>query len=170
MITKLDIISTKYKYMYKSLLYMNKNNSRVNNYKREGFDILRSKIDRLPNDIAFMPSIMSKRSTCVKVFDKFYIFLSMANLKKSLEERFDSLFHEIGHWLHFQQMPPKEERKKIWQDADKEKIKKCVSERAIEDDDGKEFVAEVFKGLVKGEKYDGEITYLYHLLNGPEVK
>ena len=170
MITKIDIKSTEYKFLYKSLLYANKNNAKISEYKKQGFEILRTKVDNLPDDIAFMPTFMTRRSSCVKILDKIYVFLSKSNLKKSIDEKFDALFHEIGRWLHFQQMPAKEERQAIWSAVEKEKVKETVSERAIQDDDGKEFVAEVFKGLVKGKKYDADTMYIYWLLNGPAVK
>jgi hypothetical protein len=170
MITKLDIVSAKYKCLYNSLLYLNKGSRKLNDYKMQGFANLREKVDNLPENIAFVPSFISKRSTCLKIYDKLYIFLSKCNLKKPVDNMFDSLYHEVGHWLHFQQMPPKAERQVIWKTANKQKIKEDISERAIQDDDGKEFVAEVFKKLVKGEKVDGELTYLYYLLNGPIVK
>ena len=172
MISKLDILSVKYKYLYNSLLFLNKNNKKVIDYKTQGFENLKEKVNDLPQDIAFMPSLFTKRSTCLKIKDKSYIFLSKYNLKKPVESMFDALYHEIGHWLHFKQMPPKEERQHIWKNSgvSLEKIEAEVSKRATEDDDGKEFVAEVFKGTVKGEKYDADIMYLYYLLNGPVVK
>ena len=47
-----------------------------------------------------------------------------------------------------------------------EKIKEDVSEYAVKKDDGREFVAEVFKGLIKGKKYDEYIMNLYKRLHG----
>ena len=85
-------------------------------------------------------------------------------------EKFDSLFHEIGHWLHFQNIPPLKQCREIWQKVNREKIKTDVSEYALKKDDGREFVAEVFKGLIKGKKYDEYIMQLYKKLNGPNVK
>lgn len=161
------VTAVKYDIMYRTLTKINKNNAAVKKYKEEGFKLLAGKVDKLPEDIAFRSKYITKLSSCVKAFDKFYVFISKSNLTKPIEERYDALLHEIGHWLHFQQMPPKNERKIIWSMADKEKIKKQVSERAIQDDDGKEFVAEVFKGIVKGKKYDADTSYLYYLLNGP---
>jgi len=166
-IGKLDSISLKYKILYNSFRMADKFSPKVNEYKKQGFEILKSKIDRLPSDVAFVPSFIATRSTCLKIFDKLYIFLSKKNLKKPAEEKFDALFHEVGHWLHFQQMPTKAERLNVWKNANKKKIQKTISERAIQDDDGKEFVAEVFKKIVKGEKINSENAYLYYLLNGP---
>ena len=67
-------------------------------------------------------------------------------------------------------MPPKEERQNVWSKIDLEKIKKEVSERATQNNEGLEFVAEVFKGLVKGETYDDYVMNFYKRLNGPKVK
>ena len=64
----------------------------------------------------------------------------------------------------------KEERKAVWKEIDKEKVKNDVSKRAVENNEGLEFVAEVFKGLVKGEKYDNYIMGFYNRLKGPKVK
>ena len=80
------------------------------------------------------------------------------------------MFHEIGHWLHFQNLPLKEDRKAVWAEIDKNKVKDAVSKRAVENNEGLEFVAEVFKGLVKGEKYDNYIMGFYNRLKGPKVK
>lgn len=161
------INAIKYELMYKTLVKINKNNPKTRAYKEEGLKLLAGKVDKLPEDIAFRSKYITKLSSCVKAFDKFYIFISKSNLTKPIDEKYDALLHEIGHWLHFQQMPPKAERQAIWKMADKEKIRKAVSERAVQDDDGKEFVAEVFKGLIKGEKYDADTSYIYYLLNGP---
>ena len=67
-------------------------------------------------------------------------------------------------------LPQKEERRAIWSEIDNDKIKQDVSERAIQNNEGLEFVAEVFKGLVKGYKYDDYIMNYYKRLNGPKVK
>lgn len=162
-------VALKYKFLYNSLRYINRNNPRTKKYQEEGFKILASKVDKLPSELAFRPKFI-KQSSCIKVFDKLYLFISKANLKKPVEERFDALFHEVGHWLHFQNMPALTERKQIWANADIEKIKCDVSEYAVSANDGKEFVAEVFKGLVKGKVYDDYIMSLYKRLNGPNVK
>ena len=162
-------IAMKYSLLYNSLLYVNKNNSRTNAYKEEGLRILSNKVDNLPEDIAFRPRIIHQ-SSCIKVLDKLYLFISKNNLYKPAEEKFDALFHEVGHWLHFQNMPSLAERKSIWSSANIEKIKQDVSEYAVKKHDGREFVAEVFKGLVKGKKYDNYIMGLYEKLRGPKLK
>lgn len=166
---KNNLIAWRYKTAYKTLKYVNRNNPKTIAYQEEGLRILSKKVDRLPTEMAFRPSFLTK-SFCVKVFDKLYLFISKSNLKKPKNERYDSLFHEVGHWLHFQNLPPLKDRKHIWAQADLEKIKNDVSEYAIKIDDGREFVAEVFKGLVKGNVYDDYIMSLYEKLRGPKVK
>lgn len=162
------ITALKYKCMYNTLRYLNKNNTAVRNYQEEGLRLLEGRVDRLPTEMAFRPRFI-QQSSCVKVFNKLYIFISKSNLTKPVSERFDSLFHEIGHWLHFQQMPPLKECREIWNSADVEKIQHDVSEYAAKKKDGREFVAEVFKGLVKGKRYDDYIMELYNRLKGPKV-
>lgn len=162
------ITAFRYKFTYNSLLYLNKNNSKTRKYQEEGLKLLEGKVDKLPEQIAFRPRFITQ-SSCIKVFDKLYLFISKANLKKPASKKFDALFHEIGHWLHFPQMPPRSECREIWQSANIEKIKNDVSEYAVKTDDGREFVAEVFKGLVKGQEYDDYIMNLYEKLNGPKV-
>ena len=169
MTLRTQLTALRYKTEYNSLLWFNKNNKTTQKYQEEGLNILRQKVDNLPDKIAFRPRFL-KESFCAKVFNKLYLFISKNNLKKPESERFDSLFHEIGHWLHFQNLPTKEERKAVWKEIDKEKVKNDVSKRAVENNEGLEFVAEVFKGLVKGNKYDDYIMGFYNRLKGPKVK
>ena len=169
MTLRTQLTALRYKTEYNSLLWFNKNNKTTQKYQEEGLNILRQKVDNLPDKIAFRPRFL-KESFCAKVFNKLYLFISKNNLKKPESERFDSLFHEIGHWLHFQNLPTKEERKAVWKEIDKEKVKNAVSKRAVENNEGLEFVAEVFKGLVKGNKYDDYIMGFYNRLKGPKVK
>lgn len=159
----------RYETEYNSLLWLNKSNKRTQKYQKEGLDLLRQKIDNLPDKIAFRPKLL-KQSFCVKIFNQLYIFISKNNLNKPASERFDALFHEIGHWLHFQDLPTKNERKKLWSEIDKKRVENEVSKRATQNNEGLEFVAEVFKGLVKGEKYDNYIMGFYNRLKGPKVK
>lgn len=163
------LTALRYKYTYNALLFFNKNNKKTKQYQTEGFNFLTGKVDKLPDSIAFRPKLITQ-SSCVKIFDKLYLFISKSNLKKPEGEKFDALFHEIGHWLHFPKMPPVSECIKIWEKADIEKVKNDVSEYAVKKNDGREFVAEVFKGLVKGKKYDEYIMNLYNALNGPKLK
>lgn len=169
MTLRTQLTALRYKTEYNSLLWFNKNNKKTQKYQEEGLNILRQKVDNLPDKIAFRPRFL-KESFCAKVFNKLYLFISKNNLKKPESERFDSLFHEIGHWLHFQNLLLKEDRKAVWKEIDKEKVKNDVSKRAVENNEGLEFVAEVFKGLVKGNKYDDYIMGFYNRLKGPKVK
>ena len=142
-----QLMAYRYKAEYNSLLWLNKNNKKAQKYKEDGLKILRQ-----------------------KAFNKLYLFISKNNLNKPISERFDSLFHEIGHWLHFQDLPTKKERKSIWATVDKNEIENNVSKRAIQNNEGLEFVAEVFKGLVKGQKFNNYIMETYKRLHGPKVK
>ena len=161
------LASFKYSLAYKTLLYINKNNPRTKKKKNEGLKLLAGKVARLPENIAFKPSFTPK-SSCIKAFDKLYIFISKSNLKKPESERYDSLIHEIGHWLHFQNLPSPAERKTAWRNVNLNKIHTEVSPRAASD--SKEFVAEVFKWLIKGKTFDEYIMNLYKQLRGPQVK
>ena len=165
----IKLTGARYKIEYKFLKYFNRHNSKTLTYQQEGLRLLEGKVEKLPVEMVFRPRFITQ-SSCVKVFDKIYLFISKANLYKPASEKFDSFFHEIGHWLHFQDLPPKNERKAIWAKSDLEKIKNDVSEYSTKADDGREFVAEVFKGLIKGKKYDDYIMNLYEKLRGPKVK
>lgn len=165
----LNLLAIKYGTMYKFCNRLYKNNAAVNAYKEEGLNLMRGKVENLPLNIAFLPKFM-KQSFCVKIFDKIYMFVSNSNLKKPQEEKFDSFLHESGHYLHFQNMPSIEERMDIWEKADKEKIKTSVSEYSVKKKDGREFVPEVFKFLIKGKTFDDYIMNIYQSLKGPGVK
>lgn len=81
--------------------------------------------------------------------------------------------HEIGHWLHFQIRPDEETCKKIWKTVDENKICEEVSYYAFaakNNEDGKEFVAEVCAGLLNGKTYSDYIMNIYKQLNGPMPK
>ena len=117
-----QLTAFRYKAEYNSLLWLNKNNKRTQEYQEKGLNLLHQKVDNLPDKIAFRPKFL-KESFCVKV-----------------------------------------------EEINKEKVKNDVSKRAVENNEGLEFVAEVFKGLVKGEKYDNYIMGFYNRLKGPKVK
>ena len=164
----IKLIAARYKMEYKLLKLFN-HNKKTKAYLNEGLKLLEGKVEKLPEEIVFRPSFITQ-SSCVKIFDKLYLFISKANLSKSPEEKFDALFHEIGHWLHFQNLPSVDERKTIWKNVNIEKIKKDVSEYAVSKNDGLEFIPEVFKGLIKGKVFDNYIMSLYDKLKGPKVK
>lgn len=77
------------------------------------------------------------------------------------------IHHECGHWLHFFDMLSLEEAQEIWKGANKEMIEREVSQMALKYNDGSEFVAEVFAGIVDGKKYNEHIMDIYTQLNGP---
>ena len=165
----INVPAIRYKFEYGLLKFLNMRNSKVKNYQKEGLKLLEGKVTKLPSEMVFRPKFI-KQSSCVKVFDKIYLFISKSNLYKPKNEKFDALFHEVGHWLHFQDLPPLSVSKSIWGKADLEKIKNDVSQYAVKTSDGREFVAEVFKGLIKGKKFDDYILSLYKKLKGPEIK
>lgn len=164
-----NLAKAKNEILYNTLLFYDKKNPKTIKYKQEGLKILSEKVDFLPKDFAFRPKFI-KQSSCIKIFNKLYLYISKSNIDKPTNEKFDALFHEIGHWLHFQNLPPLKDRINLWQGANLEKIKKDVSEYSITQKDGREFVAEVFKFLVKGKKFDEYIMNLYYKLGGPKVK
>jgi len=162
----LELVSLKYKTMYKLCNRLYKNNSAVNSYKREGLNLLQGRVKNLPQNIAFLPKFL-KQSFCVKLPKDTYMFISKSNLDKPKESKFDSFLHETGHYLHFQDIPPLEKRLDIWSTVDEEIIKQEVSEYAVKKKDGREFVPEVFKFLIKGKTFSQYIMDIYQSLNGP---
>ena len=162
-------LSKKYELMYNTFLYINKNNAKTKEYKAQGFALLKDKVESLPDDIAFRPRPW-RASFCIKMMDKIYVFISKNNLYKPLEKKFDALFHEIGHWLHFQNKLPTEDAEKIWANVNKDMIKQKVSKHALKSKDGSEFVAEVFKYRIKGKTFDEEIMSIYDALKGPKLR
>lgn len=78
------------------------------------------------------------------------------------------IFHEVGHWLHFQDKPDIQTCENIWKTADKKLIEQEVSKNALKLDDGTEFIAEVFAGLVDGKKYSEHTMDIYKKLKGPQ--
>lgn len=109
--------------------------------------------------ILFPESIkaMSKRKVEVKYKSGVY---STDNISQYI-------FHEVGHWLHFQNKQSRQICEQIWQTANKELIGKEVSQMALKLSDGTEFVAEVFAGLIDGRKYSNHVMEIYKKLNGP---
>ena len=70
-----QLMAYRYKAEYNSLLWLNKNNKKAQKYKEDGLNILRQKVDNLPDEIAFRPKFL-KESYCVKAFNKLYLFIS----------------------------------------------------------------------------------------------
>lgn len=88
------ITALKYKCLYNSLLYINRNNAETKRYQEEGLKLLSGKVDSLPSKIAFRPKFI-KQSSCIKVLIN-YTFYFQGKYKKPLEERFDALFMKSG--------------------------------------------------------------------------
>lgn len=82
-------------------------------------------------------------------------------------------YHEIGHFNHLQQCPDLSTSYDIYQDFIRHQgpiyIKQNVSIMADTEPTGKEFVAEVFAGLMQGKNFPEKIMSLYKSLNGPLV-
>ena len=82
--------------------------------------------------------------------------------------------HELGHWHHLQDRLPDEEAEKVWTsfvtDENQFDIAKKCSAHAIVDPTGKEFVAEIYAGMLNGETYDEEIMNIYRALKGPKIQ
>lgn len=89
------ITALKYKCLYNSLLYINRNNAETKRYQEEGLKLLSGKVDSLPSKIAFRPKFI-KQSSCIKVFDKLYLFISKANIKNRLKKDSMLFFMKSG--------------------------------------------------------------------------
>jgi len=88
----------------------------------------------------------------------------------STSNKLHAFYHEIGHYLHHSNIPDNKTCMNIWSKADKKLVKEEVSEDAIRDQFGMEFVAEVFAGLMDGKEYSKPIMETYHQLKGPIPK
>ena len=87
---------------------------------------------------------------------------------RPLEEIF---YHEIAHFNHLKNCPDDKTSAQIFQDFllkyGKEKVIKEVSEGAIKETTGKEFVADVMVGLIQGKNFSNPVIETYRLLKGP---
>lgn len=79
-----------------------------------------------------------------------------------------TVMHELGHYLHYQKVPATLMSGKSWKAADKNIVRREVSLNATKD--GREFVAEVFAGLMSGKTYSSYIMDIYTKLKGPMPK
>lgn len=104
------------------------------------------------------------------VFPKNMIALSYYNFDKSTNNSFHFIYHELGHYLHFANVPDSKTCKSIWAKVNKDMIYEEVSSEAVRREDGLEFVAEVFAGLLDGKKYSEHIMGVYRQLKGPMLK
>ena len=79
--------------------------------------------------------------------------------------------HELGHWHHLQDRLSDEDAMLVWQahvnPSNEMIIAEEVSVHAMTDPTGKEYIAEVFAGLNKGEQYSETVMDIYQDLKGP---
>lgn len=157
-----------------------KDDEKLANYIKTGIDILKDKGIEIPQNILFAPSFLIKRGLAVwsKSFPQKEapIILSREIYKQPLSERYSSdhpchtLFHEAGHWLHFQNNFDPEKNYKLWKSrANVEQIKNIVSQRAAELEDGSELCAETFAGIIAGKRYPKHIISFVEELGFPNL-
>ena len=82
------------------------------------------------------------------------------------------ILHEMGHYLHNLNGYNKQENEKIWNNVinseNRYYLAKEVSTYAFDGDkSGCDFVAEVFAGMMNGEKYSPAVMDIYNALHGP---
>ena len=82
----INISAIRYKLEYQTLKFINRNNSKTRMFQQEGFEFLQGRVDKLPVEMVFRPRFITQ-SSCVKVFDKIYLFISKANLYKPESEK-----------------------------------------------------------------------------------
>ena len=86
------------------------------------------------------------------------------------------VYHEIGHFLHEKTALKPEMAKEIWNKLgyDTDLLKEVGSYAMMGDrfeiNIGKEFVAEVFAGMLSGKKYSKKVMSLYEALGGPKIE
>lgn len=154
----------------------------LDNIKNAGYD--------LPKYILFAPSSLLLGSDGVAtmfrqpltkqapiIFPKNVLKNSLRKIKEkyaagiySTDNILHYIYHEVGHWLHFQNKPSYRECQSIWQGADQNLIAQEVSQNALKTSDGTEFVAEVFAGLMDGKEYSPHVMEIYTKLKGPTPK
>jgi len=136
----------------------------------------------LPKNILFMPSIIS----FIGIRGMTYRFQNhdplespvilpnnIAKLKQagnngyhSTDSPYHTFYHEAGHYYHMLNNYDVNKNCKIWAKyADTDLISEIVSKRATALNDGSEFCAEVFAGIIDGKKYPTEIWDLSKKLN-----
>ena len=92
------------------------------------------------------------------------------NKNLSSNHPYHTFFHETGHWLHFNNGLNIQKNYKTWQKyANPERIANIVSKRAIDLEDGSEFCAEVFAGIMSGKDFPNDILLLLEKLNFPKI-
>lgn len=162
----------------------------LGNVQKEGFnvpkDILISDIPDIHkySVIGWVPQFRKKTALNAPLeLSKNYISQQKEFIEESIrlykEHKFDmfstntmdsSILHEIGHWLHFQDIPDKKTCEKIWSTVNEKAIVQEVSFYAKNEKDGIDFVAEVFAGLMEGQRYSEYVMDIYKQLHGPMPK
>ncbi|MCR4880816.1 MAG: hypothetical protein K6A44_02550 [bacterium] len=82
------------------------------------------------------------------------------------------VFHEIGHYLHAKSPNAHEVWKTMTAGEFDFSLAREVGCYAINGDEfnaGREFVAEVFAGLMSGKQYSKRVMKIYNALNGPQI-
>ncbi len=86
------------------------------------------------------------------------------------------VYHEVGHFLHSFDATPTDKAIRLWKDLANDgfdiEMAKEVGFYAMTGDHihmGKEFVAEVFAGLMEGKQYSQRVMDLYSKLGGPKI-
>ncbi len=155
------------------------NDEKLAEYITNGINILKSKGVDIPKNIVFAPSFLLKSGLAVwsKTFPQKEapIILSKTiykntdnTAKLSSDHPNHTFFHETGHWLHFNNNFDPYRNYRIWiKKADTQRIEEVVSKRASELEDGSEFCAEVFSGIMSGKTYPEDIIKLAKELKFP---
>lgn len=157
------------------------NNKELAEYVTNGINILKAKGVEIPRNILFAPPFLLKSGLAVwsKTFPQKEapiilsktIYKNTGNTSKLASNHPNhTFFHETGHWLHFNNNFNPQKNYKIWTEkADIQRIKEVVSQRAGEMEDGSEFCAEVFSGIMSGKTYPKDIINLAKILKFPYV-
>lgn len=143
----------------------------------------------LPEKIAFFTPIMPMITGHTPIDPKLPIYFAKDILKNAqkgevsfklgegictvkirpLEHTF---YHEIAHYNHLKICPDNKTSAKIFQDFINQygiqNVIKEVSEGAIKEPTGKELVADVMAGLLRGKRFSKAIMDVYAALNGPK--
>ncbi|MBQ8635848.1 hypothetical protein IJ425_06830 [bacterium] len=162
------------------------------------YETLTKKGIRMPNDIQLMipanEGVLGFRPYAIKgkEFETPILFnknlgkkngnvpfaLAKLGIKHNATDSPESVvYHEVGHFLHDFSKKSIDESVEIWKkyakggyDLD---LAKEVGYYAMTGDRygmGKEYVAEVFAGLMDGKHYSDRVMEIYHKLGGPQVK
>ena len=122
------------------------------------------------------PIVFNKNLATEK--DDIPFFLSELGIKHNVSDTPESVvYHEIGHFLHEETEIDFAKAHEIWKtkanDGYDVALAQEVGYYAMTGDKfnmGKEFVAEVFAGLMEGQEYSQRVMDLYNELGGPQIK